>query len=202
MIETEFIVLSRIPYKENSVLLGGLSPDYGKVNLIAGLPKKEAAGDKPDLYRVMNTEFEEGGKGDLFRPVVLETVAAFDALADYPLHFRMAGKIGAFLLKNAAPALPMPFTYDTLKNVLARLCLPMECGGAWSLEQCAAVMRLSYLYENGLLPEISDAAQLEMIENLVSAGVENTAMPAAGAEYFRVLNRWLVQLCDYHQLGR
>ena len=35
MISTQMIVLAKQPYRENALLLSGISPDYGKLNLVA-----------------------------------------------------------------------------------------------------------------------------------------------------------------------
>ena len=113
----------------------------------------------------------------------------------------MAGKISSFLLKNLAPGVPQPYTYDALHSILGRLAAG-EGQGNWTLEQCAVVIKTTFLYENGLLPEGTSPRQQDFLENLVAAGIDNSELPECAAGYWTKLNGWLNALLDYHQLAR
>jgi len=204
MIATQMIVLSKQPYKETSLLLSGLSPDYGRLNLVANGAQRLSEKKFPaaDLFRELDVEFNEEGSSDLFTARQLELTASFDALADNPKHFQLAGRIGGFLLKNSAPAVPLPLTYDALRCILEQLSLPDDAPDRWTMEQCAVVIRITYLYENGLLPEASSAKEGDFLENLVAAGVECSPLPECNPEYWKTLNRWLSGLCDFHHLQK
>ena len=204
MIATQMIVLAKQPYKETSLLLSGLSPDYGRLNLVANGAQRLSEKKFPaaDLFRELDVEFNEEGESDLFTARQLELTTAFDALADNPKHFQLAGRIGGFLLKNSAPAVPLPLTYDALRCILEQLSLPGDTPGRWTMEQCAVVIRITYLYENGLLPEASTAKEGDFLENLVAAGVECSPLPECNPEYWKTLNRWLSDLCDFHHLQK
>lgn len=204
MIATQMIVLAKQPYKETSLLLSGLSPDYGRLNLVANGAQKLSEKKFPaaDLFRELDVEFNEEGASDLFTARQLELTATFDALADNSKHFQLAGRIGGFLLKNSAPAVPLPLTYDALRCILEQLSLPDGTPGRWTMEQCAVVIRITYLYENGLLPEASSAKEGDFLENLVAAGVECSPLPDCNPEYWKTLNRWLSDLCDFHHLQK
>lgn len=93
MISTQMIVLAKQPYKEAALLLSGLSPDYGRLNLVANGAQKLSEKKFPaaDLFRELEVEFNEEGASDLFTAKQLELAAAFDALADNPKHFQLAG---------------------------------------------------------------------------------------------------------------
>ena len=204
MISTQMIVLAKQPYKETSLLLSGLSPDYGRLNLVANGAQRLSEKQFPaaDLFRELDVEFNEEGASDLFTARQLDLAASFDALADNPKHFQLAGRIGGFLLKNSAPAVPLPLTYDALRCILEQLSLPGDAPGRWTMEQCAVVIRITYLYENGLLPEASSAKEGDFLENLVAAGVECSPLPECNPEYWKTLNRWLSGLCDFHHLQK
>ena len=204
VVSTQLIVLSKQPYRESSLLLSGLSPDFGRLNLVANGAQKLSAKNFPavDLFRELEVEFDDAGKSDLHTARRLELAAEFDAIAADPRHFRMAGRIGSFLLKNAVPNVPLPYTYDALRSVLAQLCLGEDAPERWTMEQCAVVIRITYLYENGLLPEASDPRQNDFLENLVAAGIENSALPACRPDYWKTLNEWLSSLLDFHHLAR
>lgn len=143
MISTQMIVLAKQPYKEAALLLSGLSPDYGRLNLVANGAQKLSEKKFPaaDLFRELEVEFNEEGASDLFTAKQLELAAAFDALADNPKHFQLAGRIGSFLLKNAVPAVPQPLTYDALRCILDQLSRPpmRRSGGPWNSVRSSSV---------------------------------------------------------------
>lgn len=204
VVSTQLIVLSKQSYRESSLLLAGLSPDCGRLSLVANGAQKLSAKNFPavDLFRELEVEFDDGGKSDLHTARRLEIATEFDAIAADPRHFRMAGRIGSFLLKNAVPNVPLPYTYDALKSVLSQLCTPSGTPGCWNMVQCSVVIKTAYLYENGLLPEASDPRQNDFLENLVAAGIENSALPACRPDYWKTLNEWLSSLLDFHHLAR
>lgn len=203
MVSTQIIVLSKQPYKESALLLAGLSPDFGKLNLVAHGAQKLSAKEFPaaDLFRELDVEFDDQGKSDLFTAKNLELTESFDTLAENPLFFKLASKIGQFLLKNAAPGVPQPYTYDALRSVLTQLSSPEE-EGRWSMMQCSVVVKITYLYENGLLPEAANEQQNDFLENLVAAGIENSPLPECNPAYWKSLNDWLSGLLDFHHLAR
>lgn len=204
LVSTQMIVLSKQPYRESALLLSGISPDCGKLSLVAhGAQKLSGAGlPVADLFRELDLEFDDAGGSELRTAKRMELICGFDALAERPRHFQLAGRIASFLLKNAAPDLPLPYTYDALRSVLAQLCLGEDAPERWTMEQCAVVIRITYLYENGLLPECSGGGMAEFQEKLVAAGVENSPLPSCPESYWKQLNRWLADLCAYHQLSR
>lgn len=200
MTTTSFIVLDKQPCRETALLLRGISPDCGRVSLVL---HGGQSGSHPtaDLFRELEVEFDESrGNGEIFTVCKAETVQDFSPVAEHPRNFRMAVRIGQFLLANMAPAVGLPYTYDTLRTVLAHLALAGE--GAWDLVRCSVVLKTAFLYENGLLPEASDAKRSEFLENLVAAGVENTPLPECPDDYFDRLNSWLNTLIEYHQLKK
>ena len=203
MISTEMIVLTKQPYRESALLLNGFSPDFGKTSLVAHGAMKLSEKNFPeaDLVRELSVEFNEDKPGDLFSARRMELIAAYDAVADVPNHFKMANRIGGFLLRNAAPGVPMPYTYDTLRSVLTQLSGGMA-EARWNLTQCAVVIKAAFLYENGMLPEIEDPRRNEFLEELVAAGIENSPLPECNPEYWTALNNWFSSLLDCNGFKR
>jgi recombinational DNA repair protein (RecF pathway) len=203
MISTEMIVLTKQPYRETSLLLNGFSPDFGRTSLVAQGAMKLSNKSFPeaDLFRELSVEFNEDKPGDLFTVRRMELIASYDAVADVPNHYKMAVRIGGFLLRNAAPGVPMPYTYDTLRSVLIQL-----SGGTveapWDLTQCSVVLKAAFLYENGMLPEVEDPRRNEFLEELVAAGIENSPLPECRPEYWNALNNWLSSLLDCNGFKR
>ena len=209
IVSTQCIVLLKRPYRETALLLEGISPDSGRLSLVLHRAQKLSDKEFPtaDLYREIEVEYreEEGASASTLHTVDrIEVLREFDALADRPRNFAMAGRIASFLLHNLQPGVPQPYSYDTLRSVLAQLAGECDEEGApaWTLEQCAVVIKTTFLYENGLLPEARTEQQGNFLENLVAAGIDNSALPACQPQYWTTLNRWLDSLLQYHQLKK
>jgi len=203
---TTFIVLDKRPYRESALLLRGISPDYGRLSLVAHGAQSVTEKKFPcaDLFRELETEFRDDDRSTLFTAGKLELVTDFDGIGNVPLHFKMAARMGDFLLKNLTENLAQPYTYDTFRSILSRLADPeaQTAQDHWTLEQCAVLLKTTFLYENGLLPEGRTPKQNEFLENLVAAGIENSLLPECDPKYWSSLNQWLNSLIDYHQLQR
>ncbi len=204
MLSTQYMVLARHPYRESALLLSGISPDCGKLDLVAHGAQKVSGRDFPvvDLFRVLAVEYDRSEKSELGTLRRAELEEDFSALAEQPKHFLFAGKVGHFLLRNSMPDAPLPFTFDALRSIFSQLALPPETAGAWNMTQCSVVLKCTYLYENGLLPEAVSEKQNEFLENLVAAGIENAPLPACPETYWTPLNQWLNSLLDFHHLVR
>ena len=202
MISTQFIILDKKPYKETAVLATGISPDCGRLSVVIKKAQKIAANGEfsgVDLFREFDISYDDSGSSSLFDVENIELSAVFDGVSDNIRNFKMTGKIAGFLLKNMAEGVPVPFTYDALRSVLNNLCGAVS--PAWSLEQCAVVIKMIFLYENGMLPE-QQGRQQEFIENLIAAGIECGELPPAPPEYYSSLNNWLNSLIEYNHLER
>lgn len=156
-----------------------------------------------DIFRELEIEFnDDGTPKELYTAKTVEVQTIFDDIANDTRNFKMAGRIASFLLKNSQPNLPQPYTYDSLRSVLANLA-KMDCGHEpWTLEQCSVVLKSAYLCENGLLPEGQTEQQNEFMENLVASGIDNAALPGCAPEYWIALNNWLNSLIEFHHLKR
>ncbi len=201
MISTQIIILAKHPYRETSLLLNGISPDYGKLDLMVHGAQKLSSRDFPeaDLFRELEIDFEESNKSEIQNPKSMVLLTDFGSIANQPKGFLMAGKIGKFLLDNSTGNAPLPLTYDTLKSVFTQLAGPDP---EWTLEQCAVVMKTVFLYENGLLPEAQSQKENDFLENLIAAGIENSLLPACPPGYWKSLNQWLDALISFHQLKK
>lgn len=198
IVTTPFIILDIHPCRENAAVLRGVSPDYGKISLML-YRSQSASGSVADKFREVEVEFKDDTPKEIRTADRVEYLTGFDGVAENVKSFAMANRIGTFLLKNMPENLPQPYTYDSLRSVLSHLA---DNGNerAWSLEQCAVVIKCAYLYESGLLPEGCTDKQSEFLENLVAAGIDNSDLPACSPQYWHQLNSWLNSLLDYQNL--
>ncbi|MBQ9088406.1 MAG: DNA repair protein RecO [Lentisphaeria bacterium] len=205
IISCQFIMLDRRPYRESALIASGISPDYGKVSFVLHGAQKVSEKNFPvaDLFRELEIEFnDDGNPKELYTAKSVELLSSFDNIANDSRSFKMAGRIASFLLKNSPPNLPQPYTYDSLRSVLANLA-QLDCGhDHWTLEQCAVVIKSAYLCENGLLPETQNEKQNDFLENLVASGIDNSPLPDCNPKYWSMLNNWLNSLIEFHHLKR
>ncbi len=199
IVSAPVIILDKHPCRETALVLRGISSDYGKISLMLHRAES-AAGPVTDKYREVEAEFKDDAQGEIFTADRIETLTDFSGVADNVKNFAMAEKIGAFLLKNLPCDLPQLYTYSSLRSVLSQLSGKEE--NAWTLEQCAVVIKCAYLYDNGLLPEGTTPQQSEFLENLVAAGDDNSELPRCADSYWHQLNLWFNSLLDYQHLSR
>ena len=205
IVTTQLLVLDKRPYRESALIARGISPDYGRMSFVIHGAQKIGEKTTPvvDLFRELNVEFKDDVPGDLHNGDRVELLNDFSALADTPNNFKMAAKIGNFLLKNMQENMPQPYTYDAAISVFRHLSAQEEDNPyRWSLVQCAVVLKCAYLYENGLLPEGANAEQNDFLENLVASGIDNSPLPECRPEYWNSLNQWMNSLLAFHHLER
>ena len=200
---TPVIVLSRHPYQESAFIVVGISPDYGKFQMVCHGAQKVSgkAFPKVDLFRELTVEFTESDSR-LRNVRGMELTASFDEIADIPVNCRLAGKMAAFLLDNLNGELPMPYTYDSFKSVLSHLARQTPEESRWSPMQCAVVFKTAFLYEGGLLPRSTDERNNTFLENIVAAGVDNSELPRCPEAYWGQLNAWLSSLMEINGLRK
>ena len=201
---TQFLVLEKRPYRESALIVRGVSPEYGRASFVIHGAQKIGEKSTPvaDLYRELNIEFKDDRPGDLHTADRVELLNDFSALAEKQINFKMAVKIGNFLLRNLPENLPQPYTYDAAASVYRNLAAPDDDEFRWSLVQCAVVLKCAYLYENGLLPEGGTPEQNDFLENLVASGIDGSPLPGCRPEYWNSLNNWMNSLLEFHHLER
>ena len=170
---TSFIVLKKIVYREHDLIVHGISPDFGRLDLLASGELRSSDKQLPaiGLFRELEVAIEAPAS-TLVRIDHRELIGECDAIGNDPALFDFAVKSGAFLLKNCAYELPSPLVYDTLRNMLHHLANP-RAPGAWSQLECSVIIKSVFLYENGLLPQLENPRANGVLEQLVEAGVEN-----------------------------
>jgi recombinational DNA repair protein (RecF pathway) len=206
---TNVLILRKMPYMESSLILGTISAEYGKIELIAKGARKLSNKKFPafDLFREVQVTFNNNGKDTLHTAANAELIHSNDSLANIPENFETAVKIGDFILKNSAPDLPSPLVYDAMRNVLRNWSLQGEKEAfPWSSQQCSVIIKTSYLYENGLLPDFGEPEdkqayqQQKLIESIIECGNEGRVLPALDNAWWARLNKWLNVIIKQHQL--
>lgn len=206
IVSTQLIVLAKHPYRESAWIASGLSPDYGRFSVVVHGGQAGSKEHPPavDLFRELEVEFRESEKSPLQTADRVEVLHAFDAIAEKPLCYKLAGRIGAFLMANSEENAPLPFTYDSFKSILKELSGDGDApeSGGWTPEQCSVVIKTVFLYENGLLPQAETEARNNFLENLVAAGIDNSPLPECRPDYWSSFNAWLNSLIAFHGMKK
>ena len=204
IVTTQLLVLEKQPYRESALIVRGITPDYGRGSFVIHGAQKigEKATPAVDIFRELNLEFKDDIPGDLHTANRVELLNDFSAVADDGNCYKMAVRIGRFLLRNMPDNIPQPYTYDGAVSVFRHMAGLEEPQFRWSLVQCAVVLKCAYLYENGLLPEGANQEQNDFLENLVASGIDNSPLPACPPDYWNSLNRWMNSLLEFNHLER
>jgi len=189
---SELIILRKQPYKESSLIVSGLSGEFGRLDFIAKGAGKISKKKFPtiDLFRIVSIDFNPD-KDTLQSIYKAEIVENFDAIAESPASFRDACSIASFVLKNTKTHMHCDFLFKSVRTALSRLC------AAPGKFPCLALVKLAYLSENGLLPE-SD----KKMDNLLAAASgdsDNTGLK--DEEGTNKISQWLDNLCVYHGIN-
>ena len=145
LLETDFIALRKIPYTDNSIVLSGISGEYGRLGfMVKGVSSHK---DYPvlDIFRLLHVEFIPGNDS-LSRIRSVDLVEDFSALAaDYD-SYGTAAWISGLSLMNVMPMLPHPLFANAVEVALRRLSRGGCCQDA--IKTCVAI---AFIFEEGWL---------------------------------------------------
>ncbi len=202
-ISTEFLVLRRTPYAETSLVVAGLTPDYGQLHFLARGARRLGKRQFPvlDLFRAVSIRFRMRQEvGALHSPRSVELVADHSALARDIELFGLAGWAARFCLDNVLPGVAQPRIFQALRVTLRRLADAAVSRTDRAQIRCAAMVCLSltYLDENGLLPEYgaTPAAERQCRLLLEAAGGQAEIPPLTLANWQK-MRQWAVALLHY-----
>lgn len=208
MIKTELMVLKKLLYQENSLIIHGLSPDFGRLDLVAKGALKNHSGKFPaiDMFQQLKVEFKGNDNSSLHSIYEAELVSEHSRIAGNLDSFVYGMRIATLMLNNSHPAIPAPLTYATLCNVIRSLAEETPVAKRWSFEQCIVALKSVHLHENGMLPEsfsmtaALDKRQSKFIEKLLKSAINGNPLPKCDADYWEKLDKWLSALYEFHNL--
>lgn len=154
------LILRKSDYRETSLIIAGITPEYGRLDLVVKGEKSLGKKKFPviDLYRTVEVEYSKGS-GTLHNFHNADILASIgEELAKIPDNFLLASELAELILKTAHYELPCPETYTaalTIYDMLAAI-ISDDPHAAAKRSRCAAMLKLVILSENGLLPENLD----------------------------------------------
>ncbi|MGN0867213.1 MAG: hypothetical protein ACI4SG_06010 [Oligosphaeraceae bacterium] len=173
---TQFLVLRKTPFDDRTIIIGGLSPELGKLTLKMPAPALHPAKARPffDLFQILQVDFHPRGEWGKCRKFI--PLRDFSGLAQHRAHFEAACTLARLALDNLLPQMPMPAFYQALVVGLQRLAqdpLPPDA--------TLTAAGLTLLNESGLLSPVTlsprEAAQCQLLLQM-AAGDPPPNLPA------------------------
>ena len=197
MDRTNLIGLRKTQYRETSIIAAGLTPEHGRLDVIVKGAKKLSSKNFPavDLFREIEIEINHKNNG-LYSVYSADLVSNHDNIASFHTNYLQACDICSFALRNSQPNVPSPILYNTLKNVFETL------ADSETTVPYPALVKLVYLDEHGLLPEVSDndKTKAELLKQLLKTAIDKEKLPVITPEYREQLELWINSLCRFHEL--
>lgn len=183
---TELLILRKTPYQDNTLIVGGISPEYGRMGFSMGMPSGRArkAGAYFDLFQVLQVEYRGSGE-ELSHCRKYSVVRDYSGVASCRVGFEAACFLARFAMANILPRVSMPAFFRAMEVSLVRL-----CSADTQPESVLTGAGLTFLNESGLLsPQTMtprEAAQCQMLLEMASGG----ASPALEASVWTSLWDW------------
>ena len=197
LFRTDYIILRKICFQESSLVVSGISPEFGRLDFLlkgarsCGAKKFPFAG----LFRELSIEFRDQSSGNgLFHLKSQEPKSCFDTIAEYPENYIMLCSWIQFLLKHTRPMLELEQTYRALRLALIRL--SSDSGGEFQL----AAAELVFLRESGWVPEVpaADFQRTDALEKILNYALDPASPePEFTPEYRSRLIHWVHALRRY-----
>jgi len=205
-LETEYILLRKIPFQESSLIVSGISPGYGRLDFLLKGARNVRKRQFPEaeLFREFHVIFREAKNADgLSTMVSYDPVAAHDGIAENPDHYVSACAFAAFLLRNTRPMLAMPDTCRAFSTMLTRLEREKD-SDPW-----IPLAKFAFLYENGFLPQnepgVADgpASHAASVQKLMTLALDpDHVLPPDTKGFWRRFRIWIDNLTAWNGLDK
>ena len=192
MPRTDYMILRRTPYMESSLIVSGISPDFGRLDFLLRGARKTGRKNFPFacLFRELSIEFRlPRGESTLSSLQSHEPLRSHDDLALAPETYLAACDIASFLLRNTRFQLPVPRTFRALSNMFAR------AGTERNAFPWLPYAQLVFLHENGF---VSAPPEKEKILCAVFDFAEGRtdAPPPFSDRYLTLFTAWIRALSE------
>jgi recombinational DNA repair protein (RecF pathway) len=194
---TNIIILRKTPYKESSLIVSGLSAEYGKIDLLLKGALRANKNKFPiiDLFREIKINYTPN-KEKLQAVYSPELVTQSDAIANYPKTFLELSSLALFISNNTMNMVEAPRLYLALQTALHHYRNNTYPKFPWAL-----ATQIVYLYENGLLPNYdNNPEEKAFIHAILKAMLRDAPPPEATPQYWEEMKEWLDDWCIYNEL--
>ncbi len=189
MPQTEIIILRKTPYKENSVIITGITPEFGSLDFIVNSAKKTRF-PIIDLFREINITFKHND-GRFQKIYKTELINNYDSIAlDYNL-FQEYCELSKFILKHSLPMHESKLLYFALKTGLDTYTETLNSEYSFTPILAKSLIHFAFLYDFGFLP--IDANNEEWFAELANIIVTQDIQKILkiDSSYWIEFNNWL-----------
>lgn len=151
ILETELLVLRKVPYSEHAMIYNGISPDYGRLGLLVhgGAGGMKRAFPELEPFRLLKLTFKQGG-GDLAHVhEIQEVLEDFGGIANDYACFHAANWLANFSLLNIMPMISHHHFHNALTVAFRRLANAEMLPEAVLTGAC-----LAFVFEEGWLSSV------------------------------------------------
>ncbi len=151
ILETELLVLRKVPYSEHAMIYNGISPEYGRLGLLArgGAGVLKRAFPELEPFRLLKLTFRQGGGELAYVQEIQEVLEDFSGIANDYANFHAANWLASFSLLNIMPMLGHPHFHNALTVAFRRLANSEMLPDAVLTGAC-----LAFVFEEGWLSSV------------------------------------------------
>jgi hypothetical protein len=191
-------VLRKTPYAEASLVVAGISPEFGQLHFMVRGSRRLGRRSFPlvDLFRVLEVQYRPG-KGDLLTWSSAELAADYAGVARDPETFEAAGWLAKFALSNVPAQVEHARFFQAMQVGLGRLQSAVRRPDAAAVAAAVRIgVCLVFLDESGQLPDYAHRPeQAAKREFLLRMALGEEAIPERSLPDWQRLEVWtLTQL--------
>ena len=195
IIETEFLVLKKTAYSETSLIVGGITPNYGQIRLMVKGARQLGKKKFPqiDLFRLINLRCRNRNT-DLHIPLAVDPLADYRKLATNYRAYQTACWLADFALHNIPQDVEHSRAFTAMKYAFERLCTAADkkMANQQSLQAVTIGFCIVYLDESGLLPRYNDEQRFQQCRRLLDFGEGKCNAPSLSADAWNKIYDWVI----------
>jgi recombinational DNA repair protein (RecF pathway) len=195
MFETEIIILRVVNYNEDSLILHCLSPDKGRLDLMAYGARKISKKKFPQigLFRTLSIFAKEPASGNLNYLTKYDLLSVNDHLALSPTLLEFSAAMANFTLTSSVEGINCPLYYNNLIECFANINSSKLPRSAWTCRLFA-----TFLMEQGLFPEVELSPHQK---NTLNSIIHNNSQLIQDLDFkdfqWTQLKDWVIKMVEY-----
>lgn len=196
--DTELIILRTTNYGESSLILNCLSPDLGRISVMAKGAKKISKKNFPEigLFRVYSVSLTKPPQGEIHTLKSIDLIQQNDRLASTPSLIEFSGSFSQFSLSGSFEQVPCPVYYNYLIDCLQKIEKSSTPINGWI---CRLI--ITYLMEQGIFPDVNLSPQQKTIINtILDKNSDNLESLDFKEDQWRELKNWTLKTAIFSEI--
>ncbi len=190
--ESVWILLRKTAFQESSLIVSGISADFGRIDFLFKGAKTLGKRRFPEaeLFREFQVIFREAKNADGLAGIkAWEPTAFHDEIANRTEHYLALCRLSAFFLKHTKPMLPVPKSFLAFRALLTRLEREKDP------EPWISLTKFVLLHENGFVPESRRA------DRLIELALDpQKKIPEGYSDFWKRFRTWVDNLNTWNGL--